>query len=319
MAPSLVIHNPEGDRPIELTHGTAWTLGRSEDSFIVLDDTWASRDHAILQFMDSKFYVIDLGSTNGTFVNGKRVNIPVELKNGDQVTFGTTETNIYFQQYPDKPLTPLKKKKTTRLLRPQRLISVLVMDIRDFTVLSRKLEDKELSQLIGTWFGKATEIINSHGSWVDKYIGDAVMAVWVHSKITGDPEAIDPQEMLKVMQALYALYKMSDELNSKFNLPLRLQVGAGVNTGTATIGQLGAGHRPEYTAIGDTVNAAFRLESITKQIAMDVALGKDTYRFCPQSERLGFRNQEVMLKGYDDLTQTYTGKFADLERFLQGF
>ena len=57
-----------------------------------------------------------------------------------------------------------------------RLISVLVADIRDFTVLTRQTDEKVLSEAIGTWFKRAGEIISEHGSWVDKYIGDAVMA-----------------------------------------------------------------------------------------------------------------------------------------------
>lgn len=317
MEPQLIVHLEQGDRSVPLVNSFAWTVGRSEDSTIVLDDTWASRNHAIIQIMESQFYLIDLGSLNGTFINGKRVNIPAVLNNGDKITFGTTDSQIFFEQAKITPINTSKQKKTF-MRHNRQLITVLVMDIRDFTVLTRNLEEQILCQVIGTWFAKATEIINQHGSWVDKYIGDAVMAVWVHKQVSEVDEGmkVDPQEMLQVFKALYALSKMSDELNNQFSLPLRLRVGAGVNTGTATLGQLGAGNRPEYTALGDTVNSTFRLESFTKTIGMDIAFGESTYNLCPHRHLLTLNHQKVMLKGYDIPTDIYAGKFTDLKIFL---
>jgi adenylate cyclase len=314
MEPHLILRLEQGDRSFYFNKVSAWTVGRNEDSAIVLDDTWASRNHAILQIMESKFYVIDLGSLNGTFVNGQRVNIPVVLNNGDKITFGATETQIFCNQVKAQE-TPLPQQRETAMLHHRRLITVLVMDIRDFTVLSRKLEDQVLSQVIGTWFGRATEIINKHGSWVDKYIGDAVMAVWVHKKASGDLK-VDLHEMLKIFKSLYDLYQMTDNLNTEFNLPFRLRVGAGVNTGNATLGQMGAGNRPEYTALGNTVNLAFRLESATKELGEDIAIGEATFDYCPNSELLPFSPHQVVLKGYEIPTDIFAGKFTDLKSFL---
>ncbi|AFY75002.1 family 3 adenylate cyclase [Synechococcus sp. PCC 7502] len=315
MKPQLILHLEQGDRSVSLINATAWTVGRSEDSAIILDDTWASRNHAVLQIMESKLYVIDLGSLNGTFVNGKRVNIPIVLNNGDKITFATTESHIFFEEQVTIEAPAIQKQKKTVMLHHRQLITVLVVDIRDFTVLARRLEEKVLSQVIGTWFGKATEIINSYGSWVDKYIGDAVMAVWVH-KTTDKNIKVNPNEILEVFQALYALHQMTDNLNREFSLPMQLRVGAGINTGNATVGQLGAGNRPEYTAIGDTVNYAFRLESATKAIGADIAIGELTYNYGHDSQLLQFKQHQVMLKGYDTPTNTFAGKFADLKKFL---
>jgi adenylate cyclase len=314
MEPQLILRSKQGDRLIPLINTSAWTIGRSEDSTIVLEDTWASRNHAIIQIMELQFYLIDLGSLNGTFLNGKRVNIPMVLNNGDEITFGTTNSQIFLQQLEVLPVT-VSKQKSTFMLYNRQLITVLVVDIRDFTVLTRKLEEQVLSQVIGTWFRKATEIIDKHGSWVDKYIGDAVMAVWVHKKVNEEIK-VDPQEMMQVIKSLYALYKMSEDLNNQFSLPFQLRIGAGLNTGTATLGQIGAGNRPEYTALGDTVNSTFRLESVTKEIGMDIALGESTFNLCPHSHLLPLSQQKVMLKGYELHTDIYAGKFTDIEIFL---
>lgn len=84
-----------------LTGGNCWTIGRSEDNSIVLSDRWMSRNHAMIQRMgQGEFYLIDLGSRNGTFVNGRRVSIPVALHNGDRITFGQTELDFLTNPLP---------------------------------------------------------------------------------------------------------------------------------------------------------------------------------------------------------------------------
>lgn len=315
--PHLLLHYKDGDQTVPLTNGTSWTLGRDDDNAIVLKDKWASRNHAIIQIMESgSFYLIDLGSLNGSFVNGRRVTIPIVLQNGDRITLGTAEMDLVCPEPIPAAASLAKQQRSTVMLHTRRMITVVVIDIRNFTGLTRQLEEHVLSQVIGTWFGKAGEIIRQYGSGVDKYIGDAVMAVWVHNMVRGTDKIV-PQEMLKVFQALNALYKMSDELNEKFELPFRLRVGAGVNTGNAIIGQMGAGDRPEYTALGDTVNAAFRLETATKEIGADIALGETTFEQSPHAGvLLPFKQHTVNLKGYDSPTVTYAGTFAELEAFL---
>ena len=167
---------------------------------------------------------------------------------------------------------------------------------------------------IGTWFRRAGEIISEHGSWVDKYIGDAVMAVWVHSA-----DGATPEDMLKMMRAVSSLAAMTHQLHEQFPLPFPLRIGAGVNTGYAMVGNTGTGERPDYTAIGDTVNAAFRFESSTKELGLDIAIGTDTYD-CLKAvgvDEAFFHRYTVTMKGYDTPIMTHAGTFVDLQRFLQ--
>jgi len=162
---------------IPLDRGTCWTIGRDPENVILLGDQWMSRNHALLQRMETgEFYIIDLGSRNGTFVNHRRVNVPTAMRHGDWITFG--QTNLQFHE----PLQPIDSspahasdEPVTTVLHIRRLISVLVIDLRDFTKLTQQLDERVLSELVGTWFHCAGEIIRNHGSWVDKYIGDAVM------------------------------------------------------------------------------------------------------------------------------------------------
>ncbi|WP_254721725.1 adenylate/guanylate cyclase domain-containing protein [Kovacikia minuta] len=314
-----MLRTDSGSRRLPLTGSNCWTIGRSEDNNFVLPDRWISRNHAMLQSMETgEFYLIDLGSRNGSFVNGRRVSIPVTLHNGDRLTFGQTELEFYCppSNHPTDPSIGSDSKEftATATLHVRRLISVLVVDIRDFTVLTRQLDEKVLSEVIGTWFRHAGDIIREHGSWVDKYIGDAVMAIWIHGT-----QGVSSDEMMRVFRALSALHKMTSDLYNLYPLPFPLRIGAGINTGYAMVGNTGSGDRPDYTALGDTVNAAFRLETSTKQIGLDIAIGETTYQhidsFGSQSSTL-FKHYTVHLKGYDLPTVAHACSFADLDTFL---
>lgn len=316
--PHLVLRTDAGDRRLTLAGSNCWTIGRSEDNAFVIPDRWISRNHAMLQSMETgEFYLIDLGSRNGSFVNGRRVSIPVTLQNGDRLTFGQTELEFYCPvNHPTDPSMDLDSKDftATATLHVRSLISILVVDIRDFTVLTRQLDEKLLSEVIGTWFRRAGDIIREYGSWVDKYIGDAVMAVWTHSA-----SGMSRDEVVRIFQTVNALHKMTSSLYTQYPLPFPLRIGAGINTGFAMVGNTGSGDRPDYTALGDTVNAAFRLESATKQLSMDVAIGDTTHQSL--SNLVGnctfFERHSVQLKGYDTPTPTYACSFFDLDQFIK--
>lgn len=318
--PHILFPGSRGNHYRPLLGKTYWTLGRNEDNDIQIKDRWISRNHAMLQRMDhGEFFFIDLGSRNGSFVNGRRVTIPVTLQDGDQIVLGQSELIFHCppvsQEVPDlEDLEDSDIEDHTATLTVRRLISVMVMDIRDFTVLTRQLDERLLSEVIGSWFRHAGQIIRDNGSWVDKYIGDAIMAVWFHGA-----EGVNSEEMLRIAQALSELHRITAELSHAYPLPFPLRVGAGINTGYAMVGNTGggAGTTADYTALGDTVNAAFRLESSTKQIGMDIALGETTYKYLSQlSPEPIFQQYTVNLKGYDEPILTYGGTFDDLKRLL---
>ncbi len=317
--PHLLLRTESGIRRLPLAGSNCWTIGRSEDNNFVLPDRWISRNHAMLQCMETgEFYLIDLGSRNGSFVNGRRVSIPITLHNGDRLTFGQTELEFYCSTdklAADPEATDSKEFTATATLHVRRLISVLVVDIRDFTVLTRQLDEKLLSEVIGTWFRHAGDIIREYGSWVDKYIGDAVMAIWIHGT-----QNVHDDEMIRVFRALNALHKMTSDLYNLYPLPFPLRIGAGINTGFAMVGNTGSGDRPDYTALGDTVNAAFRLETSTKQIGLDIAVGETTYQYLTPlltESSNPFRQYTVHLKGYENPTVAHSCSYAELDAFLQ--
>lgn len=315
--PHVVLNTELGSRQFSLNGMNCWTVGRSDDNNLVLPDRWISRNHAMIQMMETgEFYLIDLGSRNGSFVNGRRVSVPVTLKDGDHLTFGQTELQFCCPSATSQNAAEAGNggdMTVTATLHLRRLISVMVVDIRDFTVMTRQLDEKVLSESIGTWFRCAGKIISKYGSWVDKYIGDAVMAVWIHGA-----DGVDTEEMLKIVQAIDELAKMTAQLHKQFPLPFPLRIGAGLNTGYAMVGNTGTGDHPDYTAIGDTVNAAFRFESSTKQLGLDVAVGETTYDYLTQLQGTDalFRRYIVNMKGYETPIVTHATTFSDLDRFI---
>nr|WP_283759111.1 adenylate/guanylate cyclase domain-containing protein [Roseofilum casamattae] len=315
--PYLVLDTNSGSRRLSLGDNQCWTIGRTQDNTMVLSDPWISRNHAMLQYTEvGIIYLIDLGSRNGTFVNGRRVNVPIALQHGDRLMFGQTEAEFYDPGRTQDVTVALEDpdiSHVTAALHVRRLISVMVVDIRNFTGLTQQMDDITLSTMMGNWFRNVGKILREYDSWVDKYIGDAVMAVWFHGT-----EGVNSQEVMQILYALDRLRQMTDELAGRTSLPFPMRIGAGVNTGYAMVGNTGSGDRPDYTALGDTVNAAFRLESCTKEIGKDIALGKTTYQylFSTGEHPTLFEPHTVRLKGYEHPALTYGCSFQELEAFL---
>ena len=257
MAPNQVLH-----------------IGRSEKNEVVMNSDLASRNHAILQHSgDGHFYITDLGSRNGTLVNGSRISTPVLLRPGDRIGIGKYEFTLRQNIPIDYPATQ-DHLNSTNVVFAEALITVLVADIRDFTGLSRRLDPTKLSEVAGTLFREAGKALQAQGAWAQKYIGDAVMAVWLHKG--REP---DLRDYIAVFQGLSNLGKIAARLQPRFQLTSPVRFGAAINTGWASVGNAGSIAASDYTALGETVNRAFRLESSTRTLSRDIAIGQVAYDF----------------------------------------
>jgi adenylate cyclase len=325
-APYVILREPDGSqRKYILAGATAWTLGRDEDNAIVLTDPSVSRQHALLQYLDNNsIYLIDLGSRNGSFVNNRRVSIPTLLQDGDHLTLGQSQLEFHSGSLASPEPSPAAKLSDTLVLQTRWLISVAVVDVRGYGQLTQQLDERLLSQVMGDWFRRGGDIIQQYGGTVDKYIGDAIMAVWFHApQANEDPlqaEQVGIElDVKSVLRAMVKLFQMTEQLNGEFPLPSPLRLGAGVNTGSAIVRQVGNNTRQEYTALGDTVNLAFRIESVTRTLNADLAISHDTYTCLAQ--QLGqaatcFAQQAVQLKGYTHPHQVYYCDVGALQAVL---
>ncbi len=153
----------------------------------------------------------------------------------------------------------------------KRYISVFFADLRGFTAFSDKLQAEEIVHFLNKYLEKMVGCINKTGGNVDKFIGDAVMAVW------GAPSGISPkQDALNAITAAflmrYALIELNETLDGQ-----HIKNGCGISSGEVIAGQIGSSERMEYTVIGDTVNLASRIEAINKQLATDILISEETF------------------------------------------
>jgi adenylate cyclase len=312
----LVITNPQGEKRVDLAAGYMWKVGRDAGNDIVIASNVVSRQHAMLQRAeDGVFYLIDMGSLNGSCVNGHRVSVPAALTDGDRISLG--DTVIAFHRNATgatraMPTRAISDEATAAYFLSNR-ITVLVVDVRNFTGLTQQIGESLLCQFIGTWFREAGPLLNARGSWAQKYIGDAIMSIWVHKHGMGD------REIVRALRALEELVHMTATLQNRFDLPEPIRIGAGINTGLATIGNAaGSGSLTDYTALGDTVNATFRLETATKGAGVDLLLGKESFGWLGQIAKPEpyFEQRIVSLKGYDQPVEAWGAKFADLDKFV---
>lgn len=162
-------------------------------------------------------------------------------------------------------------------------VTVLFADIRGFTRFAEREKPEKLLQLLNRYFSEMTEVIFAYGGTLDKYIGDGLMALF------GAP-TVSPDDADNAIRAAIAMQRKLEDLNKKLKTEGfdELGIGIGLHTGEAIVGYIGSERRSEYTAIGDTVNLAARLESnaLAGQILMSgvtAAALRDTFPLVPRA------------------------------------
>jgi adenylate cyclase len=179
-----------------------------------------------------------------------------------------------------------------------REMTILFSDVRGFTSVSERFEPKELSRLMNEFLTPFTRVIHGHRGTIDKYMGDCIMAFWgapLHSKDHARDAVLAGMEMFRVLA----------ELRREFEARgwPALRMGIGINTGRVSVGNMGSEVRVAYTVMGDAVNIASRLESLTKQYRVDFIVGEDTRRAVPG---VVYRELDlVRVKGKDEPVAIY--------------
>jgi adenylate cyclase len=154
----------------------------------------------------------------------------------------------------------------------EREMTILFSDIRGFTTISEKLSPKDLVALLNDYLTAMSNLIMKSQGVVDKYIGDAIMAFW------GAPLENKKHATMACQSAL-AMVKCLGEKRTEWqkSFGVDLNIGIGLNTGQVVVGNMGSEQRFDYTVMGDAVNLASRLESITKQYGVRIVASEFTY------------------------------------------
>ncbi len=176
----------------------------------------------------------------------------------------------------------------------RRYCTFLFTDVRGFTALSEKLEPEEVTKIMNQVLTIQADTVKFYDGMVDKYIGDAMMAIF------NAPVNVPDHETAAVLCA--------KEIQDKVKMAnLGVEIGVGINTGYAVVGNMGSDTRFDYSAIGDAVNLAARLESSTKEVGEDIVIGYDTISSSSFSDQIILKELEsIFVKGKEKPIKIYT-------------
>ncbi len=157
-------------------------------------------------------------------------------------------------------------------------VSILFSDIRGYTTLTENLEAEEVVSMLNEYFESMVEAVFKHKGTLDKYIGDAIMAVF------GSPLPLEEHALMAVQTSLEMRHRLHDFNQRRYaNNKPRINIGIGINSDTVISGNIGSSKRMEFTAIGDGVNLGSRLESVSKQYGCDIIISDNTFQPCKEN------------------------------------
>ena len=266
-APAAWLEREAGE-PVPVTGNCS--LGRAIGNDIVLVDDRVSRRHATIHAQgEQDFLLVDLGSRNGTYLNGRRVNQPTLLRDGDRVQVGPF--NLVFHQ----PTARTAAETAPQTLTGQTMVEVksvpcwlLLCDIIGSSTLARQKSSEELAMLVGRWFARCKESLEDSGGMINKYLGDGFLAYWRAREET----------LPHVSQALRDLVQLQAEAQPTFRIVLHygeVAIGGIPSSGEDSLG-------------GPQVNMIFRFERLASELgqlrlASAAAVAKLGERIKPES------------------------------------
>jgi adenylate cyclase len=236
----------EGTNPVLVTGNCS--LGRVIGNDVILVDDRVSRRHATIHAQgEFEFWLIDLGSRNGTYLNGRRISQPTRLRDGDRLHIGPF--SMTFRQ----PMDSTTTRNAVSTVSEQTQMDVrssscwlLLCDIVGSSVLARQKSKEELAVVVGTWFGRCKEVLEDQGAVINKYLGDGLLAYWMSR------QDVIPH----VVQALKDMQRLQDEACPPFRLI--------VHHGDVLLG--GIPSSGEESLSGPEVNFIFRLERLASEL-----------------------------------------------------
>jgi adenylate cyclase len=252
------------DRGLEFSLEDFNLLGRSQDASIRLTDGGVSRQHATIRRDGNLYWLADLGSANGSFVNDVAVTTARALRHGDRIQVGAC---VFVFETVDA--TPAAEPSGTQMLHtvalPMRTVkaTLLVGDLRNFTALSARLSAEQVAAMLREWYADCERILKPRGAIIDKFIGDGVFAYWAGDSAEVRAQATEAARLLSGPAA--GASPVRTQLREQMNLEVHCHIG--MNIGDVALGAMGRGVN---TAVGEEVNVTFRIESLTRTLQVPV-------------------------------------------------
>jgi adenylate cyclase len=281
-------------------------VGRSSECQVIVADPRVSRRHAMIRKQDGGFYLFDLGSFNGSYLNGARVTAARQLKTGDVI--GLADHEFQFEQAGEVADMDMESMggSTIALIRSTPVI-ILVSDIMGFTALSEAVEADALAQIMGSWYSDCEQILAKEGGTVDKFIGDCVLAYW--TTVDANTIAASIRAAKELLESCNRISHNHPDVFEGSNL--EFSIGVALHTGKVAYGGMSQG---EFTLVGDPVNLTFRLESLTRELDQSVLVTGDFARMIPEKSKytkaLGVHKVKGRAQGVEVVALT---SFPDFE------
>ncbi len=265
----VIVAGEETGRSIVIDRETS--VGRDVGVDLILPDPEISRRHAVFRRSGDVLEVEDLGSLNGTWVNGARISAPVRLAPDDTVKLGTTHLRVLAPPPPPEPPAPEpvaaaelsrgpESSKPDLLGAPSedelRPVTALFADIVGSTGIGEQLPPEQVKALVGECVTRMSRVVEQCGGVVDSYQGDGIMAFFGFPLAHEDDAARAARAALRIVENIGAY---AHEVRAVWALP-DFNIRVGLNTGQVATGLVGAGNR-RPVALGDTMNVAARLQT----------------------------------------------------------
>ena len=217
-----------------------------------------------------------------------------------QNTITTTEqiAKSYARFIPSEFLSFLGKESITDLKLGDYMedeMTVFFSDIRDFTSLSEKMHSRDLLRFLNSYLSVVSPIIKSNSGFIDKFIGDAIMAIF-------------PQSPINALMAAVEIWQALEEYNTSREKKIRetFRIGIGMHTGKMTLGTIGSEERMDTTVVGDTVNIASRLEALTKIFHVPILVSDSFYEKLSPEDQKNLREIDIVtVKGKTVAVRVY--------------
>jgi len=293
---------PPDAEPFEIEIGNTATIGRSRDNTVSLSfNPHVSRQHAIVRCHNAyEYQIMDLGSRNGTFVDGRRVITPLTLRHGSNIKICGCE--LRFEQTEsssDSTGIDVTLAAGTDTGLDQTLeVAIMVCDLRGFSTMSERLAEEQVARTLGEWFRHAGNQIQQSGGTIDKFIGDAILAYWprIPSGPNESESALTTARTL-ITQAAAMAWPVAEKT------PLRVAIA--MHHGSVTAGNIGLVAQRDATIIGDAVNTVFRMESIMKPLGQRLVWSHDFQQKLAVAQGDAIDLGEHQLKGKNQLVRMF--------------
>ncbi len=246
-------------------------IGRSQDATIRLADAGISRQHATIRREGSHWWLTDLGSANGSYVNDVAISAARVLRSGDRLQLGTLV--MMFDQDESEGAGATSGMQT-QVLRTSALpmktmkATLLVGDLRDFTRISSQLTAEEVAKMLREWYADCESILKPRGATIDKFIGDGVFAYWSKADAKAHAHAAEAARLLSRPEASQSPTRRW----VKEHLGIDVACHVGLHVGEVALGAMGRGVN---TAVGEAVNVTFRIEGLTRKLNAPILVSSD--------------------------------------------